>query len=80
MGAALIVVALLPVHVQAAGNSVTRWVEQALQAVRAQNVGTPNAGRSLRHGDGGDVRCATASSIASTVAHTGAHAGLCRQP
>ena len=31
-----------PAH---AGNSVTRWAEQALQAVRAGNVGTPNAGR-----------------------------------
>jgi hypothetical protein len=28
-----------------AGNVVTRWVEQALAAVRTQNVGTPNAGR-----------------------------------
>lgn len=39
------VIALWPLHARAAGNSVTRWVEQALQAVRAQNVGTPNAGR-----------------------------------
>jgi hypothetical protein len=27
------------------GNAATRWVEQALQAVRKQNVGTPDAGR-----------------------------------
>lgn len=35
---------LLPQPVLA-GNAVTRWVEQALDAVRTQNVGTPNAGR-----------------------------------
>ena len=28
-----------------AENTVTRWAEQSLQAVRAANVGTPNAGR-----------------------------------
>ena len=28
-----------------AQNTVTRWAEQSLQAVRAANVGTPNAGR-----------------------------------
>ena len=28
-----------------AENAVTRWAEQSLQAVRAANVGTPNAGR-----------------------------------
>jgi hypothetical protein len=28
-----------------AGNVITRWAEQALQTVRAANVGTPNAGR-----------------------------------
>jgi hypothetical protein len=33
-----------PAHALA-GNAVTRWVEQALDAVRAQNVGIPNAGR-----------------------------------
>jgi hypothetical protein len=27
------------------GRTVTRWVEETLQTVRAQNVGTPNAGR-----------------------------------
>jgi len=27
------------------GNAVTRWVERSLDAVRAQNVATPNAGR-----------------------------------
>ena len=29
----------------AEANSVTRWVERSLDAVRVQNVGTPNAGR-----------------------------------
>ena len=43
-GVALLAIALLPVPAQA-GNSVTRWVEQAQQAVRARNVGTPDAGR-----------------------------------
>ena len=43
-GVALLAIALLPAPAQA-GNSVTRWVEQAQQAVRARNVGTPDAGR-----------------------------------
>lgn len=42
--AAFVAIALLPLPALA-GNSVTRWVEQAQQAVRAQNVGTPDAGR-----------------------------------
>ena len=37
-------VVLLPVTASAE-NAVTRWAEQAMQAVRAANVGTPNAGR-----------------------------------
>jgi hypothetical protein len=28
-----------------AGNAVTRWMDLALRAAAAQNVGTPNAGR-----------------------------------
>lgn len=35
---------LLPQNVSA-DNAVTRWTEHSLQAVRAQNVGTPQAGR-----------------------------------
>jgi hypothetical protein len=42
--AILLAISLLPIPAQA-DNSVTRWVESALQAVRAENVGTPNAGR-----------------------------------
>lgn len=44
LGAAVLALTLFPLPAYAA-NSVTRWVEHALQAVRAQNVGTPDAGR-----------------------------------
>src|SRR5688572_9758995 len=39
-----LVLFLLPQNVSAQ-NAVTRWTEHSLQAVRAQNVGTPQAGR-----------------------------------
>jgi PAP2 superfamily len=35
---------VLPQHASAA-NSVTRWMEQAMQTVRERNIGTPDAGR-----------------------------------
>ena len=41
---ALTAVLVLPPTVFAE-NAATRWIEEALQAVRDQNVGTPNAGR-----------------------------------
>lgn len=40
----VLILFLLPQNVLAQ-NAVTRWTEHALQAVRAQNVGTPQAGR-----------------------------------
>jgi hypothetical protein len=57
MGAALIVVALLPVHAQAAGNSVTRWVEQEASGRACAKRRHTERRASLRQSDGGDVRC-----------------------
>jgi PAP2 superfamily len=46
VGASVLIfaIALVPKHAFAE-NTVTRWAEHAMQAVRAGNVGTPNAGR-----------------------------------
>jgi hypothetical protein len=41
----LFIAAVLHPQPACAENAVTRWAEQAMQAVRAANVGTPNAGR-----------------------------------
>ena len=46
IGRIVLLIAVLGIAEPAlAGNAVTRWAEQALQAVRAGNVGTPAAGR-----------------------------------
>lgn len=50
VSAALAAVSFAPASASAdkkrhAGNAVTRWVEHALDGVRTQNVGAPNAGR-----------------------------------
>ena len=45
IGALLVIALAAPRCAAADGEVITRWAEQSMQAVRARNVGTPDAGR-----------------------------------
>jgi hypothetical protein len=47
-GGAVVRFLVLVPQVALAANTVTRWTEYALQAVRSANVGTPNAAACMR--------------------------------